>query len=219
MQFNRVKEILAGGEADKRYAYDLLVSCCTLDPANTVYRQELRRVANMVRRRQGLSSPGARNRLLAAKQAGDHRKVLEHGEAALAESPDDMMAHLAMAEAAAALRLPQLEVWLLEQARKQDPASAEPLRLLADAYRRQKALGKAIAVWQAVRKLVPNDAEAARQLNALLRLLARACERRNDRNGAIAVWQALLKVRPNDSEALRQIKALSANHITPPPSV
>jgi tetratricopeptide (TPR) repeat protein len=208
-QYQRSRAILAGVHPDMKQAYDLLVSCYRLDPTSPLYRRSARRIAKKLGPQRGPTSGRARERLASARQAGDHLKVLEHGEAVLAEAPDDLPTHLALAEAAAALELRQLHVWLLEQACKQAPNDCEPKRLLARAYEQQKQLGKAIAVWQAVRKVRPSDTEASRKLDALLRLLARVYERKNDRQGAIAVWQAVLKLRPQDSEASRQISALS----------
>ncbi|HKI35373.1 MAG TPA: protein kinase [Gemmataceae bacterium] len=210
-QYQRARAALAGGGTDMRHAYGLLVSSCTLDPTNTVYRRAVRRIGKKLGRPRGAAAARAREQLTAAQVAGDHRKMLEYGEAVLVEAPDDMPTHLAMAEAAAALGLAQLQVWLLEQACKEAPNNPEPARLLARAHEKQKHLGKAIAVWQALRKARPNDTEAPRKLETLLRLLARAYERKNDRPGAIAVWRAVLKLRPQDSEASRQITALSGD--------
>jgi serine/threonine protein kinase len=173
-QFERAREVLATDNQEQTYAYELLVSCCKLDPANTTYRRALRLVGQELRGRAGLgrwlaplAALAAKARLKAARHAGDHRKVLEHGEAVLARCPDDTATHLDMAEAAAGLNLPSLQVWLLEQACKQGPGEAEALRRLARAYERQNDFKKAIKLWQAVRKLLPDDIEAARQITAL----------------------------------------------------
>jgi tetratricopeptide (TPR) repeat protein len=109
----------------------------------------------------------AKARLKAARHAGNHRKVLDYGERILAHSPEDVAAHLAMAEAAAALNLPHLQAWLLEQGCKEVPESRELLRPLALAYERQKEFEKAIAIWDRVRKVDPTDREAPRRINAL----------------------------------------------------
>ncbi len=222
-QFERARVVLVSGERDKRYAYDLLMSCCMLDPANTFYRQELRRAAQRVRQEQRSAqwlSPqttaAARARMESAKRAAEHRKVLEYGEAVIARSPADVPTHLDMADAAAGLNLPHLQLWLLEQALKEAPGDPRPLRALALAHEQQKNPAKAIAVWQALRKRRPDDPEPARRLNILLRLLARAYERQNERDQAVVVWQALLKLRPNDPEALRQIHALSLEDTASP---
>ncbi len=206
-QFERALEILANDEEEKDRAREMLLSCCRLDPANIGYRRALRRGGRLLRRGGvvPLVSEGARDRLEAARQAGDPRKVLEHGEEVLAASPVDVATHVHMAEAAAELNLPDLHAWLLKQACKQEPANVELRRGLARAYERQKHLGKAIAVWREIRKVQPEDAEATGRLDALLRLLAWAYERQNDRDSAVAVWEAVLKLRPQDDEAQRQI--------------
>jgi serine/threonine protein kinase len=173
-QYERACEVLGSDKQEKSYAHELLVSCCKLDPANTAYRRQLRQVGQDLHRRQGLgrwlSLPAAlksKALLKTAKAARDHRKVLEHGEAILARSPEDVATHLAMADAAAGLDLPFLEIWLLEQAYKEVPDSPEPMRRLAEAYEQQKELDKAIAMWQRVEKVLPQDLEASRKINAL----------------------------------------------------
>src|SRR4051812_20595478 len=40
-QFDRANQVVASGNYD--YGIQLLISCCTLDPANLLYRQALRR--------------------------------------------------------------------------------------------------------------------------------------------------------------------------------
>jgi hypothetical protein len=173
-QFERAREVLANVNQEKGYAYELLLSCCKLDPTNLTYRRKLRQAAQEVRQHQGLgrwlaplTALAAKTRLKAAKHAGDYRKVLIHGEGVLARSPDDLATHLDMAHAAARLNLPTLQIWLLEQACKLDLKDPEPLRRLAAAYEQQNDLDKAIAVWQGVRKLFPFDSEAPRKINAL----------------------------------------------------
>jgi serine/threonine-protein kinase len=173
-QFERAREVLARNTQEWGYAFELLVSCCKLDPANLAYRRKLRQVAQELGGEQGLTrwvwplaSLAGKARLRFAKHAGDPRKVLEHGEAVLARSPHDAGTHLDMAAAAATLRLPYLETWLLEQARKQLPDNAEVLRRLAAVYEQQNELDKAVEVWQSVRKHDPQDADALRKINAL----------------------------------------------------
>jgi len=173
-QFERAQEVLTGYSQEKGYAYELLLSCCKLDPANLAYRRRLRQAAHEVRQHRGLgrwlaplTALAAKTRLKAAKHARDYRRVLVHGEEVLARSPDDVTTHLDMADAAARLNLPHLQIWLLEQVCKLDLKDPEPLRRLAGAYERQNDLDHAIAVWQGIRKLFPQDGEAAHKINAL----------------------------------------------------
>jgi serine/threonine protein kinase len=208
-QFQRAGEML-NDPAQQLAAREVLSDCCRLDPSVIAYRRALRRVARELRRRDDPPPipDGARERFDAARQGGDHQRVLEHGEEVLAASPDDLSAHQAMADAAAALNLPELQAWLLKQACKHQPANVELRRGLARAYERHKDIARAIAVWREIRKARPNDAEAAGRIEALLRLLARAYERQSDRQNAVAVWEAVLKLRPQDAEAQERICAL-----------
>jgi serine/threonine-protein kinase len=173
-QFERAREVLAGDHKEKGYAYELLWSCCKLDPANVAYRRELRQLGRELSGLQGLrrwlwplTSLIVKTRLKTARHSGSHLMVLQHGEAVLARSPQDVGTHLDMASAAAALRQPDLETWLLEQAWQELPTHAEVLRRLAGAYERQSEWDKAVVVWQSMRKHHPTDAEAPRKINAL----------------------------------------------------
>jgi tetratricopeptide (TPR) repeat protein len=173
-QFERAAEVLASASQDKGYAYDLLLTCCKLDPTNTTYRRRLRQAAQEVRQRQGLgrwmgslTAFAAKTRLRTAKHAGNYRKVLDCGEEVLARAPEDVATQLDMADAAEALGLIGLHIWLLEQACKLALKDPEPLRRLAVAYEKQQDLDRAIVVWQSLRKLWPHDSQAARKINAL----------------------------------------------------
>jgi serine/threonine protein kinase len=173
-QFERACEVLSSDNQEKGYAHELLLSCCKLDPANIAYRRQLRQAGQEVFPRRGLGrwlSPlkalASKTRLKAARHAGDHRKVLEYGEAVLSRSPDDVATHLDMAEAATALNLIYLGTWLLEQAYKETPRNPTVLRRLAAAYERGNELDKAVKVWENLRKIAPHDTEASRKINAL----------------------------------------------------
>src|SRR5262249_39967811 len=101
------------------------------------------------------------------RYSGNHRKVLEHGEAVLARFPANAATHLTMADAALGLQLPYVEIWLLEEARKEFPGNQELLRRLAVAYERQNDLERATKVGEAVPTHPPQDADAPRKINAL----------------------------------------------------
>ena len=190
-------------------ARELLLSCCRLDPANIGYRRALRRAGRQMLRRGEVAArlPRARrDRLEAARQAGDSLKVLEHGEEVLAASPEDVATHLNMAEAAAGLNLPELQCLAVEAgvqagARERRAAAGVGPRLRAAEGPRQGHRGLAGD------SQGPPGAtrEATCRLDALLRLLACAYERQDDRDSAVAVWEAILKLRPEDDEAQNQI--------------
>src|SRR5262249_15360343 len=141
-QFERAGQAIAEGQRD--YALHLLLSCCKLDPANLVFRQALRRFLKEDRARRGrenlLAWLGAllmKTKLKAAKQAGDFVRVLEYGEELLARRPGDIRTHMDMAEAAEALGLIPLAVWLLEQVWQRDRHTPPLNRLLARLYEKQ----------------------------------------------------------------------------------
>jgi tetratricopeptide (TPR) repeat protein len=160
--------------------HDLAIQClrtsCKLAPANLTYRQTLRKVEKAKYQnnlRGGLFAAlrclPSRAQLWRALKRGDHRKVLEHGEAILARNPWDRGAQLCMARAAVALGLPVLAIWILQQAREKDGNDVSVNRALARLLEKQGHLTQAIAVWELVRKAAPRDLEAqakAKQLAA-----------------------------------------------------
>ncbi len=88
-QFERAREAAAKNNLD--YAFDLLQSCCHLDPAAPAYRQKLREVGRRVAARKArggwLSGLTLRGRFKAARRSGDLRKLLEAGEELLLRNP------------------------------------------------------------------------------------------------------------------------------------
>jgi tetratricopeptide (TPR) repeat protein len=171
-QFAHATEVIRSG-GDLNYAQQLLLSCCKLDPANLMYRKMLREVTrDMGAGRKGswfgsLTNLPARGRLKKARHTGDHRKALECGEELLCRTPGDVSVQLEMARSAEELGLAGLAVWLLEEARAQDPKSVAVLRELGEVFERQNRLNHAIAVWEKVRELVPDDPEATDKIREL----------------------------------------------------
>lgn len=164
-QFERAKQVIATGNYD--YGIQLLLMCCKLDPANLAYRQELRQTEkakykNNLRgsRFAFLTTWTTKAKLKAARQTRDYLKVLEHGEAVLVRNPWDVGTQMDMAEAARALGLLDLAVWVLEHARQKDPRDPPVNRALARLYEQRGNFSQAIALWELVRKAVPQDAEA-----------------------------------------------------------
>jgi tetratricopeptide (TPR) repeat protein len=116
-----------------------------------------------------LTALAARLRLWRARGRGDHRKVLEHGEAILARNPWDKGAQLAMAEAAVGLGMPLVAIWILQQARDHNAKDVPLNRALARLLEKEGHFTQAIALWELVRKSAPRDVEAqdkAKQLAA-----------------------------------------------------
>ncbi|HLW67538.1 MAG TPA: tetratricopeptide repeat protein [Gemmataceae bacterium] len=164
-RFERANQVISTGDYD--YGIQLLLTCCKLDPANLVYRQQLRRTqkAKFKNNMRGsrfamISTSGYKARIKAAKRTHDYLKALEHGEEVLARNPWDLGAQMDMAEAAEALGLTDLAVWLLEQARQRDGQDPALNRKLAQLYEKRGNFAQAIALWDLVHKAIPSDAEA-----------------------------------------------------------
>jgi serine/threonine protein kinase len=169
-QFERASEVLAVG--DGPYARHLLLTCCTLDPANLRYRQTLRQIKPapgglFSRFMTPLTNLLGKARLKMADRKGDLLKVLEYGEEVIAHAPEDVEAQLKMAQAAESLGLLRLAFWLAEQARAQDSHNPAPLRALARLHERQKQFSRALRLWELVRQEAPNDHEAKGKMNDL----------------------------------------------------
>jgi serine/threonine protein kinase len=170
-QFERAMQAATKGHPE--YALEMLQSSCKLDPLTPAYRQKLREVAERLEGhgRKGLggwfSGLTLRSRFKAAKRAGDVRKILDLGEDLLLRNPADMKTHVDMAEAAGNAGLNRLAAWLLEQSRLYDPEYLPALRALARLYEKQRDLKQAIAAWEAIRKIYPNDAEAYHKVQNL----------------------------------------------------
>jgi serine/threonine protein kinase len=169
-QFERASEVLAVG--DGQYARSLLLTCCTLDPANLRYRQTLRQVKPppgglFSSLTDPLKNLLCKAHLNMAQRKGDHIKVLSYGEEVIAHAPGDVAAQLKMARAAESLGLLRLSFWLAEQSRAQDSHNPAPLRALARLYERQKQFSRALRFWELVHQEAPSDGEAKRKMNDL----------------------------------------------------
>ena len=85
----------------------------------------------------------------------------------MARNPGDTDAHLALAEAAEKLGLPDLSMWLILQGRARVPESVELLRALAKQYEARREWKRAIALWEQVAAKEPGDSDARQKINAL----------------------------------------------------
>jgi tetratricopeptide (TPR) repeat protein len=164
-QFERANQVIATGNHD--YGIQLLMTCCKLDPGNLVYRQALRQTEkakykNNMRgsRFAALTSTTAKHRIKSALKAGQYFKALEYGEDVLARNPWDVPTQMLMAEAAEGLGLLDLAVWTLEQARQKNVQDLALNRALARVYEKRGNFTQAIALWELIRKVDPNDDEA-----------------------------------------------------------
>ena len=92
--------------------------------------------------------------------------ALEHCEDAFVNNPWDVGAARVAAEAAEGLGLGALSQWFLDSV--QDVAKdADFFRFAAGIYETNESWAKAIACWEHVKKLNPNDQDVSRKINAL----------------------------------------------------
>jgi serine/threonine protein kinase len=187
-QFGWARQQLARGNHD--YAIELLVGCCRLDPTNMAYHKALRQALD------GRTGPGSgrgwlarlrgvatRVQLKLAQRASDHRQILARGAELLARNPADLDIQVVMAAAAEALGLDELNLWLLEQASKQDGSSPEVNRALGRYHEAHRNYERALACWEQVKAAAPVDNEARRKVLdlAAMQTLQRTRQKRKGR--------------------------------------
>jgi tetratricopeptide (TPR) repeat protein len=157
------------------YAIDMYKQACKIVPDNLVYRQALRGIE----RRKFNNDPnkvgmlaGAKNqpilmRARAARGKSHFRQAIEHSEDAFVNNPWDVGAARVAAEAAEGLGYMVLAQWFVEsvQAVTKD---VDFLKYGARVYEANESWQKAIACWEQIKKIHPNDQDVARQINALM---------------------------------------------------
>ncbi len=157
------------------YAIQMYKEACKLAPDDLKYRQALRGIA----RRKFGNDPSKVGRLVgarvqpirmsarSARGKGDFARALEHCEDAFAYNPWDTGTARDAAEAAEGLGLKELAQWLLESVHAQGEGDVDFLRHEAHVHEINEAWHKAIACWERIKKVNPNDQEANRRANDL----------------------------------------------------
>src|SRR5207249_8193542 len=110
-----------------------------------------------------LRSLWGRVRLQKTMLRGDFLEALIECEHILMRNPWDLQTHLIMAEAFEQLDWPDHALWTLEQIRPLHSLNAKVNRTLARLYEKRGNFNQAIALWEQVRKAVPDDLEAQRK--------------------------------------------------------
>ena len=156
------------------YAIDLCKQACKIVVDNLVYRQSLRGIE----RRKFNNDPGkvgmlvgAKNQptLFRAKSARSKQKfaeAIELCEDAFVNNPWDVGAARVAAESAEGLELLVLAEWFAESV-EGVTKDVDFLKYAARVHEANESWAKAIACWEKVKKLNPNDQDANRQINAL----------------------------------------------------
>jgi hypothetical protein len=155
----------------------LLLTCCKMDPGNLQCHQALRQAVE-ARHDSGhhvgwparLRGQLDRLRLRLLRRAGNHLQVLARGADVLARLPGDAETELAMGEAADALELDELALWLLVEAWKGREDEAPVNRALGRYFEKRKDFEQALGYWKRVARAVPADGEAHKKLRDLAAL-------------------------------------------------
>jgi tetratricopeptide (TPR) repeat protein len=156
------------------YAIDMYRQACKLVPDNMMFRQALRGIErkkfNNEPSKVGMLA-GARNQpaLLRARSARSKQnwaQALEICEEAFVNNPWDVGASRVAAEAAEGLGLLPLAQWYVEMVQGVSK-DVDFFKFAAQIHEQNESWQKAIACWEQVKKLSPNDQDANRQINGL----------------------------------------------------
>ena len=156
------------------YAIAMYRQASKLVPDNMIYRQALRGVERKkfnndpksVSKLVGMKNQPLLMQAKSARSKGKFNDALELCEDAFANNPWDVGAAGVAAEAAEGLGLGALSQWLIDsvQAIAKD---ADFFRFAGGIYETNESWAKAIACWEQVKKLNPNDQDVSRKINAL----------------------------------------------------
>ncbi len=156
------------------YAIAMYRQASKLVPDNMIYRQALRGVERKkfnndpksVSKLVGMKNQPLLMQAKSARSKGKFNDALELCEDAFANNPWDVGAARVAAEAAEGLGLGALSQWLIDsvQAIAKD---ADFFRFAGGIYETNESWAKAIACWEQVKKLSPNDQDVSRKINAL----------------------------------------------------
>ncbi len=159
------------------YAIDMYQRACKIDIENLLYRQALRGIERRkfggdpkkVGRLVGTKNQPIRLRAKAHKAKKDWAGAIAVCEEAFVNNPWDVSAAWEAAEAAEQLGHVQLAQWLLESVyqQAQEAKEAEFFRYTAHVHELNESWQKAIGAWEQVKKMLPNDENANRQINSL----------------------------------------------------
>ncbi|SIN76054.1 Tetratricopeptide repeat-containing protein [Singulisphaera sp. GP187] len=156
------------------YAIQMYREACKLDVENLLYRAALRGIEkkkfgndpSKVGRLAGAKNQPIRLRARASKAKSNWKNVLEICEEAFVNNPWDLSVSRDAAEAAEQLGYNGLAQWLVEAVQAQ-ATDAEFFRFAGHIHEINESWPKAIACWEKVKKLDPNDENANRQINGL----------------------------------------------------
>lgn len=164
----------AAQKANFDYAVQMYQEACKLEPAWLQPRQMLRGIErrkfgnepSKVGRMVGVRTQPIKLRARAARAKGNWAHVLEVCEEVYAHNPWDLAASRDAADAAEQLGHNELAQWFIESVWA-EAADVDFFKHAAHVFELNAAWPKAIAAWERVKKLNPDDEDANRQINAL----------------------------------------------------
>ena len=156
------------------YAIQMYQDACKLDPETLKYRQALRGVERRkyenepakVGRLIGARTQPIKLRARASRAKGNYLHAIDLCEEAFVYNPWDIGAAREAAEAAEHLGFKELAQWFLESVQTV-ATDVDFFRHMARAHEANKSWQKAIAAWERVKKINPDDEDANRQINGL----------------------------------------------------
>ena len=164
----------AAHKANYDYAIQMYQEACKISPDTLLYRQALRGIErrkfdnepSKVGRLVGAKTQPIKLRARANRAKKNYAHALEVCEEAFVYNPWDIGAAREAAEAAEQLGFKELAQWYLESVQTV-ATDAEFFRYLAHVYTANNEWQKAIAAWERVKKINPDEEDANRQMNAL----------------------------------------------------
>jgi tetratricopeptide (TPR) repeat protein len=156
------------------YAVQMFQDACKIEPGWLQSRQMLRGIErrkfsnepSSVGRMAGMRTQPIKLRVRAARAKSQWAHVLEVCEEVFVHNPWDVHAAREAAEAAEQLGLKELAQWLIESVYS-EAKDIDFFKHAAHVFEINSAWPKAIAAWERVKKIRPDDDDANRQINAL----------------------------------------------------
>jgi len=164
----------AAQKSNLDYAINMYREACKRVPDNMVYRQALRGAQRKkfnndpakVGRLVGMTNQPTLIKARSARSKGKFPEALDICEDAFLNNPWDVAAARVAAEAADGMGLSALAQWYVESVQTV-AKDAEFFKFSAGIHETNESWQKAIACWEQVKKISPNDQDVNRKINAL----------------------------------------------------
>lgn len=156
------------------YAIQMYQEACKIEPEHLLCRQALRVIErrkfgnepSKVGRLVGMRTQPIRMRARSAKSKGHWAQAIEICEEAFVHNPWDVHAAWDAAEASVQLELKELAQWFIDSVASV-ANEVDFFKYAATVYELNGSWPKAIASWERVKQINPDDEEASRQMNSI----------------------------------------------------